>query len=184
MAGDSEREKLHRVTREEMYGKVGEPTEPLKALIPVFGKDLIEAVINGLSNGARRVELQLIGEGEHPQTLNVKMERPGSGRLLKVTMEGDWSPGTEVPEGLPISAGFEGKFFRYMKPGEPRPIAEANVDLKPGDPYGLAMQGKSNIWLLRADPKVFPDGGRISAFIQVNGADVEPGSTLLYIKPL
>lgn len=189
MAGDVEGEKrLHRVTREEMYGTVGQPTESLRQGMSQLPSWIVDSFMRGAEHaGMQRCEVEFTQGGPVPQTLKLSVERAEGSGILRAIFEGNWSAGTEVPEGWPVRAGYEGKFFRCMKPGESRPIAEVSTDLKPGDPYGLAMVGKSNIWLLRADPKVFPSGGRITAFDQsngINGADVKPGSTLLYIKPL
>lgn len=181
-----EREGFQRVTREEMFPKVGEPTDVLRALVPTFTEKLVDAVVDSLKNGgAKRVELELIGSGEKPQTLRVKIEREGEGGLLAVRMEGDWKNKPDIPEGLPVTADYVGKFWRFRSPNEPDPIAEVGMILSPRDAFAMATRGKTELWLLRLSGTRFPNGGRITAFTHPNGADVEKGkSTLLFVEPL
>lgn len=186
MAGiEHSTDSLKRVTPDEMYGRVGSAEDPLRALIPTFGDRLIESLVAGLRSGVRRAELELIGQGDQPQTLKVKIERDGEGDTLRVTMEGSWEDRSEIPVGRPIYADFEGKFFRFRKPADPDPIAEVGNILEPREAYGLAFRGKSDYWYLRLPPTEFPKGGRITAFMHTNGLDVQRGqSILLYVDPL
>lgn len=184
---DTERraDSLKRVTPDEMYGGVGQAVDPLKALIPTFGERLIESLVEGLKSGVRRAELELIGQGQKPQTLKVNIERDKDGDVLKVTMEGNWEDKPKIPAGRPIYAEFEGKFFRFRKPEDPDPIANVGNILEPRGAYGMAFRGKSDYWYLRLPPREFPKGGRITAFIHPNGLDVQRGqSILLYVDSL
>lgn len=177
-------EVLHRVTRDEMYGIVGEPTEVLKALVPTFSEKLIADVIEGFNQGGREASLVLIGEGKGAQRLIVKITRPAEGTVLRVVMKGNWASKPDVPLGLPIFSEFNGKFYRSGKPDTP-PVAEIGAILEPRGAYGLAFRGKSDLWYLRLSPGDFPNGGRITAFVQSNGAEVEARkSILLYVDPL
>src|SRR5437667_292760 len=124
-------EKEPRVTRAEMFPKVGEATEPLKALIPTFTEGLVMGVIASFDHGANRTILELTGTGDHPQTLRVAIEKPGDGVALKVTMEGDWENRPNVPVGLPIIADYKGKFYRNVRPEDNDPIAEVGAILNP-----------------------------------------------------
>lgn len=177
-------ERIIRVTREEMFPKVGEPTEPLKALVPTFTEKLIQGVIESFDHGCTGTELKLIGTGEHPQTLIVRIEKPEEGLSLRVTVEGDWENKPHVPAGLPIIADFKGKFYRKRKPEDPDPIAEVGTILEPRTPFGLGSRGKNNYWYLRLPSREFPKGGKVAAFVQPSGEDVEKGQTiLLYVDP-
>lgn len=179
-------EQPRRVTREEMFPIVGEPTDTLKALIPTFTEKLVESVVDALKNGGvRRVELELIGTGKKPQTLKVNIEREGEGGLLAVRLGGDWQNKPNVPIGFSVTADYEGKFWRYRNPDEPNPIAEVGMILSPRDAFGLATRGKTDRWFLRLSGDKFPRGGRITAFTHANGADVEKGkTTLLFVEPI
>lgn len=180
----SEKDKLRPISREEIYGKVGAPTDVLKVLVPPFTTELIEAISKGLEAGQRKAELELIGTGDKPQVLRYKIERPGEGLALKVTMEGDWRDAPEVPRGLPILADFEGTFFRRMRP-DPDPVAVEGKTLEKDGAYAVAQQGKTNIWYLRLPPNNFPNGGVITKFVFPDGIDVIRGeSILLYVDPL
>lgn len=184
MAG--EERKGQRVTRAEMFPRVGESTDALQALIPTFTEKLVESVVDALKNGGvKRVELELNGTGKNPQTLKVNIDREGEGGLLAVRLSGDWQNKPNVPVGLPVIAGYDGKFWRYIKPGEPDPIAEVGNILAPRDAFGLAARGKNDRWYLRLPEDKFPKGGRITAFTQANGTDVEKDkTTLLFVEPI
>lgn len=186
VGSQKERGSQQRVTREEMFPTVGDSTDALKALIPTFTEKLIESVVDALKNGGvKRVELELSGEGKNPQTLKVNIDREGEGGLLAVRLGGDWQNKPNVPTGLPIIAEYDGKFWRYIKPNEPDPIAEVGNILAPRDAFGLATRGKSDRWYLRLPGDKFPNGGRITTFIQANGTDVEKGkTTLLFVEPI
>lgn len=184
MASSEGETTLGRVTKKEMYGIVGTPTDPLKALVPTFTEMLIQGVIESLKQGANNVSLDLRSQGEKAQHLAVKIEKLEAGIVLKVAVEGDWQTVPEIPIGLPISAGFDGKFFRFARAGDSDPIAEVGQILGPNGAYGLATRGKSDLWFLRLSAQVFPNGGKITAFVQPNGADVTAKeSTLLYVDP-
>ena len=178
-------EKEPRVTREEMFPKVGEATESLKALMPTFGEGLVMQVITTFSQGVTKASLELTGTGKNPQTLKVSIEKPEQGLTLRVAMEGDWEDKPNVPVGLPLIADFKGKIYRRRKPEDADPIAEVGAILNPRDPFALGSRGKNTYWLLRLPPRQFPNGGRITQFMVPSGEDVEKGETILaYIDPL
>lgn len=176
-----------RVTREDMYPLVGEPTASLKALIPTFGEKIVEALIDGLKSGSlSSARLMLTHQGNNPHTLeaNISGSKP-DGSILNIELIGDWASQTQIPKGLPVTANYEGKFFRKMKPADLDPIAKDGQVLEPNDPFALAMQGKNKRWFLKLPPTDFPRGGRISQFAHPDGQDVVRGqSILLYVEPL
>lgn len=181
MGAETNREGLPRISADEYFPKVGQPEEPLKILTPTFGEKLIEAIKEALSNGgAKRAELELIHQGENPQTLKAIIENSQEpGGLLKVRLEGDWDTRLEILQGHPLLANFRGVFFRKSRPEDPEPIAEEGQTLAPDDPIGLASAGKGNYWLWRLPETDFPQGGKITKFIHPDGGEVEPGVSVI-----
>ncbi|OGE42465.1 hypothetical protein A3B45_01525 [Candidatus Daviesbacteria bacterium RIFCSPLOWO2_01_FULL_39_12] len=172
-----------RVTREEMYPKVGKATEPLRALIPIFGKKVIEDLVEGFKFGGRNFNLEI--QGENNQYLKVSMEKPENSTLIRVTLVGDWQNKPEVPVGLSLVADYNGKFYRKRTPKDVDPIADIGKTLDPRAPFALASRGKDNYWYLRLPLREFPRGGEITAFICTSGEDVKKGETILaYVNPL
>lgn len=173
-----------RVTRGEMFPKVGVATEPLKSLIPTFTEKLVQSVIESFDHGATKTELELIGTGENPQTLKVRIEKPGDGLALRINMEGDWENKPNVPVGLPLIADYSGKFYRKRHLKDVDPISEVSQILAPRAPFALASRGKNNYWFLRLPLREFPKGGEIMVFVCTSGEDVKKGETILaYINP-
>lgn len=179
--------RLPRITREEMYPTVGEPTTPLQALIPTFGEEIVRGLIEGVKEGRLScARLKLTHQGSNPQCLEVEISGPNSsGAILNIDLSGDWDKQTKISGGLPVLAPYDGKFYRKIKPAEKDPIAQEGQVLEPNDPFALAMQGKNKIWFLKLPPTDFPRGGRISLFVHPDGEDVVRGqSILLYVEPL
>ncbi len=175
-----------RVTREDMYPKVGDATEPLKAFIPIFGEKQIELLVEGFKSGGKNFHLEIRQiTGEDLQELKVSMEKPENSTLIKVAMEGNWKDKPDVPVGLPLIADYTGKFYRLRHKDDTEPISEVGQVLAPRTPFALGFRGKYDNWFLRLPLRQFPKGGEITAFICVSGEDVKKGETILaYVNPL
>lgn len=173
-------ERASRVGRNEIYPRAGEPAERLTAAASVFSEPVIKAVTDLVQNGqgvSASVTIETLGED--PQRLTVELAKDEATRHLMVELRGDWSQTAEAPRGIPLIAGFSGRFFQRRKPDE-EPIAKPGDWIRPDGEIGVGMQGKSQRWLVRLSPS-FSRGAQLISYGVDDGQDVEPETVLCYI---
>ena len=173
----------NRVSQEEFYPKVSTSTERLKALVPTFGAKIIDAVSEGINSGhLRKADLTLESTGNTPQRLSVSLVGKNSGKELTIVLSGDWERGQEVPEGAPLLANYNGRFWRKAKPDEEDPIAKDRDFIGRDGVIGVASASKVQVWLLRLPPNEFPNGGGINKFLIGNeGEDKKREKNIFYV---
>ena len=137
--------RLPRVQPSEMYPTVGEATEKLKAVIPVFGKEIVNAVINAVkTDQVKKGELELVSTNPD-QTVKVVFENPKGSKDLKISLSGDWKKATEIPLGNPLNSPVKGIVYRKRQPTDKEPIAKIGKNIAPGDAICAISQTKNNI---------------------------------------
>lgn len=174
---------LDRIRKPEFYPLVGDPLENLKAIGNVFGERgarIAQDIIDGVRTGEiTDASLELRVKGEDAPRLYIALHRSGEGHDVFVSLSGDWKTREEIPQGYPLIANFDGKFFRKMSSTAEKEIAQEEDIILPDGPIGVAMAGKTNRWLYRLPPREFPKGARLLRFTQQDGEPVVKGETII-----
>jgi len=180
-----------RVSREEFYPKVGDSAEKLRAVTPPFSKDLLDAALNAVKDSQLSVTLVYRHTGNNPQELVIELRGPQQpGDQIGVEISGNWAAKPEVLQGIPLSAGYDGTFYRRINLQADGPIAKDGDILEPTKPMciGIASARKGQYWPYELNPADFPNGARISKFLAPDikeGLDVVAGKTIIcYVVPL
>lgn len=186
MADKKVKEKvIPRVGPGEVFPQVGETAEKLKAVIPVFGEEIINAIINAVgSKQVRRGELELISQTVPPQKIKAVFENQTGSKDIKITLNGDWQQAGDINLDNPLFSPVKGIVYRKRNPAEEKPIAEEGQKIEPNGPICAISQSKNNIWYLQLPSDVFPKGGILTKFEISDGKEVEKGGTICYIKKI
>lgn len=173
-----------RISKDEIYPEVGNTAEKLAAAIPVFGEELVNAVVNALNSGQiREATITLESTGENPQKLGIRLTNPTGENNLDIVFTGDWNQKEKQKEGNPLIANYDGRFWRRENPEATEPIAKEHDFILPDGRIGMASAGKNQIWALRLSKDTFPQGGEITQFPIEDGAEVKKGETVLcYVR--
>lgn len=172
-----------RVSPSDVYPQVGEAAEKLKAVIPVFGVEIINAVISAITTGqVRHGELELISLTEPKQKVKAAFDNPIGSKDIKVALSGDWHHVTDISLDNPLYSPVKGIVYRKRAPSDEMPIAEVGQIIEPDAAICAISQTKSNIWYLQLPVDKFPRGGILTKFVIPDGKEVEKGGTICYIK--
>jgi len=182
--GKHKEEKLPRVLPSEMYPIVEEEAEKLKAVVPVFGKELVETIINAIkTDQIKKGELELVNTNPS-QTIKVVFENTQGSKKLKILLKGDWEKNTEIPLGNPLNSPVKGIVYRKRQPQDKEPIVKIGKSLAPGDAICAISQTKNNIWYLYLPAAEFPQGGILTKFVIPDGGEVEKNQTICYVQKI
>lgn len=169
-----------RVRAKELYPLVEEERNLLEQIKnkPPFTSEVIEAFKKMAEQG-----YNVIGEritlGENPQVLTRLEIRPpdATGEVRVRFTESQEAK----PKGDRVFADFHGRFKRRKNPTDEKPIAQKGDELEAEAPIGVAQVGKTR-YPYRLPKEKFPNGGIIVSFEIEEEADVEPDSTICYVK--
>ncbi len=176
---------IPRVSPSDVYPQVGEAAEKLKAVIPVFGEELINAVISAITTGqVRHGELELTSLTEPKQKVKVAFDNPIGTKDIKVALRGDWRQVTDISLDNPLYSPVKGIVYRKRAPADEQPIAEEGQVIEPDGAICAISQTKSNIWYLQLPVDKFPKGGILTKFVISDGKEVEKGGTICYVKKI
>lgn len=179
----TEVKQLPRVSPTDVYPQVGEAAEKLKAVIPVFGAELVNAVISAITTGqVRHGELELNSLTEPVQKVKVAFDNPVGSKDLKVSLSGDWRHIEDISLDNPLFSPVKGIIYRKRSPVDEKPIVEEGQIIEPNGAICAISQTKSNIWYLQLPSDKFPKGGILTKFVIPDGKEVEKGGTICYIK--
>lgn len=176
---------LPRHTAADVYPQVGEATEKLKAIIPVFGGEIVNAVINAVSAGQiRHGELELTSLSEPHQKVKVAFENEKGSKDIKISLTGDWRQIEDISLDNPLLSPVKGIIYRKRAPADEKPIVEVGETIEPNGAICAISQTKSNIWYLQLPSDKFPKGGILTKFVIPDGKEVEKGGPICYIKKI
>jgi hypothetical protein len=174
---------IPRVSAAEVFPQVGEAAEKLKAVVPVFGEEIMNAVISAVASGqVRRGELELVSDSEPKQKLKVSFDNPKGSKDIKVSLSGDWTQIADISLDNPLFSPVKGIIYRKRAPTEEKPIAEEGQLIEPNGAICAISQTKNNIWYLQLPSDKFPKGGILTKFEIADGKEVEKGGVICYIK--
>lgn len=176
---------IPRVGAAEVFPQVGEAAEKLKAVVPVFGDGIINAVISAVSSKqVRRGELELISQTDPVQKIKAVFENPTGSKDIKISLQGDWDLAGDINLDNPLFSPVKGIVYRKRSPAEEKPIAEIGQKIEPNGPICAISQTKNNIWYLQLPTDIFPKGGILTKFEIPDGKEVEKGGVICYIKKI
>lgn len=183
MADKKNKDKIiPRVGPEQVFPVVGEASEKLKVLMPLFGEDLINAVIKAVGSGlVKHGELELVND-EPKQTLKAVFEGSTGSKDISVRLTGNWNKSDDFNMDNPLFAPVKGIVYRKRNPVDEEPIAAEGKKIEPNGAVCAISQSKNNIWYLQLPSDVFPKGGILTKFEVPDGKEVEKGGTICYIK--
>lgn len=174
---------IPRVSAADVYPQVGEAAEKLKAVIPVFGTELVNALISAITTGqVQHGELELNSLADPKQKVKVAFDNLAGTKDLKVTLNGDWKKIEDISLDNPLFSPVKGIIYRKRAPGDEQPIAEVGQVVEPNGAICAISQTKSNIWYLQLPSDKFPKGGILTKFVVHDGKEVEKGGTICYFK--
>lgn len=174
---------IPRISQNEVYPLVGEAGEKLKALVPVFGEEIIKALVTAVKGGkVRKGELELNNLSEPAQKLKVSFENKDGDKDIKISLSGDWKKIENASMDNPIISKVKGIVYRKRAPTDEKPIAEEGELIAPNGPICAISQSKNNIWYLQLPSDKFPKGGILTKFLVADGKEVDKDGTICYIK--
>lgn len=177
--------RIPRVTQSDVYPQVGEAAEKLKAVIPIFGKDIVDAVTKSITTGqVRHGEIELTSLSEPRQMLKVSFDNPDGSEDIKVTLTGDWQKNTDLNLDNPLFSPVDGIVYRKRQPTDEKPIVEEGQKIDPEGAICAISQTKNNIWHLQLPSDKFPKGGILTKFVIPDGKEVKKGGIICYIKKI
>lgn len=181
----TEQKSLPRVSPTDVYPQVGEAAEKLKAVVPIFGEELIKALVSSITTGQiRNGELELVSLTEPKQKLKVSFENKKGDRDIKVSLSGDWKQVEDISLDNPLFSPVKGVVYRKRSQTDENPIVEEGGVIEPNGAICAISQTKSNIWYLQLPSDKFPKGGILTKFVVGDGREVEKGGTICYIKKI
>jgi biotin carboxyl carrier protein len=175
--------RIPRVTLADVHPVVGEAAEKLKAVVPVFGEKLVDAVLSAInSEQVRHGELELTSLTDPKQKIKVSFDNVMGSKDISVRLTGDWKQVTDITLDNPLFSPVKGIVYRKRQPTDEKPIAEEGQVIEPGGAICAISQTKSNIWYLQLPLDKFPKGGILTKFVVDNGSEVEKNGTICYVK--
>ncbi len=179
----TEDKNIPRIGPSDVFPQVGEAAEKLKAVVPVFGTEVINAVISAISSGqVRHGELELISLTEPKQKLKVAFNNPTGSKEIKISLSGDWKQIADIPLDNPLFSPVKGIIYRKRAPADEKQIAAEGEIIEPNGAICAISQTKNNIWYLQLPSDKFPKGGILTKFVIPDGKEVEKGGVICYIK--
>jgi biotin carboxyl carrier protein len=176
---------IPRVTQSDVYPEVGEAAEKLRAVVPIFGENIINAVVNAITTGqVRHGELELVSITEPKQIVKVAFDNSIGSKDIKVTLSGDWKQLQDISLDNPLFSPANGIVYRKHQPSDEKPIAEEGQTIEPNGAICAISQTKNNIWHLQLPSDKFPKGGILTKFIIPDGKEVKKGGIICYIKKI
>lgn len=177
--------RIPRVAQSDVYPEVGEAAEKLKAVIPIFGEEIINAVIKAITTGqVRHGELELVNLGETKQTLRAAFDNAEGSKDIKVQLSGDWEKSSDISLDNPLLSPVNGIVYRKRQPTDEKLIAHEGQTIEAGGAICAISQTKNNIWYLQLPPDKFPKGGILTKFVIPDGKEVKKGEVICYIKKI
>lgn len=177
--------RIPRVTQSDVFPEVGEATEKLKAVWPIFGEEIVNAVIKAITTGqVRHGELELISLTEPKQMVKVAFDNKIGSKDIKVQLTGDWQKIEDISLDNPLFSPVKGLVYRKRQPTDEKPIVEEGQIIEPGGAICAISQTKNNIWYLQLPTDKFPKGGILTKFVIPDGGEVEKSGTICYIKKI
>ena len=174
---------IPRVTQSDVYPKAGEASEKLKAVIPVFGEEIINAIIKSITTGqVRHGEIELVSLTDPKQIVKVSFDNAVGNKDIKVQLSGDWKLSQDISVDNPLFSPVNGIVYRKHQPTDVEPIAEEGQIIEPNGAICAISQTKNNIWHLQLPPDKFPLGGILTKFVVPDGKEVKKGEVICYIK--
>lgn len=174
---------IPRVTQSEVFPEVGEAAEKLKAVVPIFGEDIVNAVVKAITTGqVRHGELELISVAEPRQTVKVAFDNSTGSNDIKVTLSGDWKQSQDISLDNPLFSPVNGIVYRKRQPTDEKPITEEGQVIEPNGAICAISQTKNNIWHLQLPSDKFPKGGILTKFVIPDGKEAKKGGIICYIK--
>ena len=178
-----EEKSLPRVSPSDVYPEVGEAAEKLKAVVPVFGAEIVNALASAITTGqVRHGTLELESLAEPKQKLKVAFENSKGSKDIKISLSGDWRQIEDISLDNPLFSPVKGLVYRKRAPTEEKPIVEEGQTIEPNGAICAISQTKNNIWYLQLPGDKFPKGGILTKFVIPDGKEVEKGGTICYIK--
>ena len=177
--------RIPRVTSAEVHPVVGEAAEKLKAVVPVFGEEIVNAVLSAITTGqVRHGELELTSLTDPKQKIKVAFDNATGSKDISVRLTGDWKQVNDITLDNPLFSPVKGIVYRKRQPTDEKPIAEEGQTIEPGGAICAISQTKNNIWYLQLPVDKFPKGGILTKFIVPNGKEVKKDDTICYIKKI
>lgn len=174
---------IPRVAQADVFPGVGETEEKLKAVIPVFGEDIINAVIKSITTGQiRHGEIELVSLTDPKQIVKVSFDNSVGSKDIKVQLSGDWKLSQDISVDNPLFSPVNGIVYRKRQPSDEKPIAEEGRIIEPGGAICAISQTKNNIWHLQLPSDKFPKGGILTKFVIPDGKEVKKDGIICYIK--
>jgi biotin carboxyl carrier protein len=181
----TQEKRIPRVTPSEVNPIVGEAAEKLKAVVPIFGEEIVNAIISAITTGqVRHGELELTGITDPKQNIKVSLDNNSGDKDISVKLTGDWKKIDDITLDNPLFSPVKGIVYRKRQPTDEKPIAEEGQTIEPGAAICAISQTKNNIWYLQLPIEKFPKGGIITKFVISNGKEVEKDGTICYIKKI
>lgn len=174
---------IPRVTQSDVFPQVGEAAEKLKAVIPIFGEEIVNAVVKAITTGqVRHGVLELISVTDPKQTVKVAFDNSIGSNDIKIQLSGDWKQLRDISLDNPLLSPANGIVYRKRQPNDANPIAEVGQTIEPGGAICAISQTKNNIWHLQLPSDKFPKGGILAKFVIPDGKEVKKGEVICYIK--
>jgi hypothetical protein len=174
---------IPRIGMNDVYPRVGEAAEKLKAVVPVFGEELITAVAGSVgSRQVRHGEIELTSLTKPKQKIKLAFDNLSGSKDIKVSLSGDWQKIQDIPLDNPLFSPVKGIVYRKRAPADEKPIAEVGELIEPNAAICAISQTKNNIWFLQLPPEKFPNGGILTKFVIPNGREVNKDGIICYIK--
>lgn len=176
---------ITRVSPADVYPQVGEAAEKLKAVVPVFGAELVNALINAVATGQIiHGELELNSLSDPQQSVRAAFEGKKGSKDLKISLSGDWKDIEDISLDNPLFSPVKGIIYRKRTPSDEKPIVDEGGQIDPNGAICAISQSKSNIWYLQLPSDKFPKGGILTKFVIPDGKEVEKGGIICYIKKI
>jgi biotin carboxyl carrier protein len=177
--------RIPRVAAADVHPIVGEAAEKLKAVVPVFGEKLVNAVLAAINTEqVRHGELELTSLTDPKQKIKVAFDNVLGSKDISVRLTGDWQQVADVTLDNPLFSPVKGIVYRKRQPTDEKAIAEEGQVIEPGGAICAISQTKNNIWYLQLSLDKFPKGGVLTKFVVPNGKEVEKNGTICYIKKI
>lgn len=174
---------IQRVAQSDVFPEVGEAAEKLKAVIPIFGEEIVNAVVKAITTGqVRHGEIELTSITDPKQTVKVVFDNSIGSKDIKVALSGDWKHSQDISLDNPLFSPVNGIVYRKRQPTDEKPIAAEGQKIEPGGAICAISQTKNNIWHLQLPSDKFPLGGILTKFVIPDGKEVKKGGIICYIK--
>lgn len=177
--------RIPRVTAAEVTPIVGEAAEKLKAVVPVFGEEIVNALLSAITTGQiKHGELELTSLTDPKQKIKASFENNSGNKDISIRLTGNWQQIDDITLDNPLFSPVKGIVYRKRQPTDEKPIAEEGQTIEPGGAICAISQTKNNIWYLQLPVDKFPKGGILTKFVVPNGKEIEKDGTICYIKKI